>query len=983
MLFLGTGPETAQSTIGESALESMKKFTPVLAVLVSVSLLSARQEQRSCASHADKWREELRLHQQSQAALAKVKLALATKAAAAPRPDIGNIAHLGDADGVIAQRNLFNLNGRTIRFLPSADWKTYRYEVGEQSYDTEAATNGALLAGIEDDDSREATLPFSFPFFGAQWNSVFINSDGNVTFGRGDSAITDRSLGRFLAGPPRLAGLFTDLDPRFARDGIKVLSDSNRFVISWSQVPEYRDSGNGPIQTFQMRLYRDGKIEYAFLDTRTNDSIVGITPGNLQGEPNLVAFLNGTNPGASPSAIVERFSGSESVDIFTAAQKFYKNHEDAYDYLVVYNTLGIAADTSAVAYEVTVRNQRSGYGDPKTDVGAQAGSKRRLQAILNMGPLNQYPRDPNGRVQARLSVGDTPLSVIAHETGHLFLAYASIRDERGNLPMLGHQGAHWDFKFNSEASLMEGNRIKDNGVGISPRFQTTGTVEGFSLLDQYLMGFLPSENVPDTFYVVNSPNSAANGLPRVGVAFDGERRDVRIQDVIAAAGRRTPDHTVSQRQFRFAFALVTREGETPTSEQLAQLDDYRTQFEAYFRKVTSETATADTVLRRAVHASSFPAVGVMQGASVPVTISLEQATTEATTFTLKTGSGSIQAPASVVIPRGSDSATFQITGLAEGVTDLVVEAPNAGYNSVASRVQVLPAGKLRLSPLSQSSPVRLKITDSNELPYPGVTVQARAVGGGSLDKASAVSDSDGIVQFQWALEKDSDDQQLVANVPSGPSVTIDGGTRPVFAATGVLNAASFAPGLTPGGISVIFGARLGGGNARVLVNGQTAQLLFGNDGQLNFVVPEGLTTGTAAVLVQTGNSSSSTIQVPVLPTQPGIFFDYSSNIAAATVVGTGQLTIDRPVRAGEYLEIYCTGLGAVRQLESGLRASVITPEVMIGGAPAEVVFSGLAPAYFGLYQVNVKVPSGIASGTQPVVISSQGVRSNESRIRVQ
>ena len=188
---------------------------------------------------------------------------------------------------------------------------------------------------------------------------------------------------------------------------------------------------------------------------------------------------------------MERFSGSESVDIFAAAQKFYRNHEDSYDYLVIYNTMGIEADDSAVAYEVTVRNQRSGYGDTKAEIGEQAGSTARLQAILNMGPLNQYPRDPNSKVPARQSVGDTPLTTISHEAGHLFLAYASVRDEFGNYPMLGHQGAHWDFKFNSDASLLEGNRIQDNGPAASPRFLTTATVEGFSALDQYLMGFRP------------------------------------------------------------------------------------------------------------------------------------------------------------------------------------------------------------------------------------------------------------------------------------------------------------------------------------------------------------------------------------------------------------------------------------------------------------------------------------------------------------
>ncbi len=646
---------------------------------------------------------------------------------------------------------------------------------------------------------------------------------------------------------------------------------------------------------------------------------------------------------------------------------------------MIYNTLGIQADDGAVAYEVTVRNQRSGYGDVKTDVGAQAGSQRQLQAILNMGPLNQYPTDPNARVPGRLSVGDTPLSTIAHETGHLFLAYVSVEDENGNTPMLGHQSAHWDFKFNSDASLMEGNRIQDNGAGTSPRFLTTATVEGFSALDQYLMGIRAPQDVPDTFYVSNSRNLSASGLPKVGVAFDGERQNVSIGDIVAAAGRRTPDHTVAQRQFRLAFLLITPENETPTAEQLSKLDTFRTQFEAYFQKVTSQAATADTSLRKAIHVSAFPAVGVIQGGSTPITVSLEQAPAAPVTLLLKTQTSKVTAPASVVVPAGSKSVTFNISGATEGVDRLTVEPAESSYASVDVRLQVLPPNKVSLLAISQSSPVRLRVTDINELPYPGVTVQARTRGG-SLNQPSAVSDTNGDVQFQWSQQSDED--QLVASISTGPSLTIYAGVKPIFAPTSILNAASFAPGLVPGGIASIFGVRLGGDNAQVVINGLTADLLFGNDGQLNFVVPSELPVGTAEVLIRAGGAASNTARIPILPTQPGVFFDSATSMGAITVAGTGQVTSVRPVAAGEYVEIYTTGLGAVQTLNSGLRETLIKPEVVIGGIRAEVAFSGLTPGYSGLYQINARIPVGVASGLQTVAITANGVRSNEVQIRI-
>ena len=106
-----------------------------------------------------------------------------------------------------------------------------------------------------------------------------------------------------------------------------------------------------------------------------------------------------------------------------------------------------------------------------------------------------------------------------------------------------------------------------------------------------------------------------------------------------------------------------------------------------------------------------------------------------------------------------------------------------------------------------------------------MTVQAQVTNGGTLDHSMAASDGDGVVEFLWRQQANSDNQ-LVANVAAGPSLTITAGAHPVFAATSVLNAASYVPGLVPGGIATIFGTRMGGQNACVLINGITAQLLF-------------------------------------------------------------------------------------------------------------------------------------------------------------
>src|SRR5262249_14932426 len=163
------------------------------------------------------------------------------------------------------------------------------------------------------------------------------------------------------------------------------------------------------------------------------------------------------------------------------------------------------ADAGVVAYELTSRSSGLGYADEPTDIGVEFGSKHRLHAVMNMGPLSQYPLDPNAIVPARGTVGDTALTLLGHEAGHLFLAFVSVPDpsQPGSKPMLGRALAHWAFTYDSEASLLEGNRIEDRGTGASPRFATTATVQGYSPLDQYLMGFRAPDEVPTTFVVLN------------------------------------------------------------------------------------------------------------------------------------------------------------------------------------------------------------------------------------------------------------------------------------------------------------------------------------------------------------------------------------------------------------------------------------------------------------------------------------------------
>ena len=83
---------------------------------------------------------------------------------------------------------------------------------------------------LTDDDASRQTLPFSFSFYGGQQSSVFVNSDGNLTFEDADTASDTRGFARLLGGPPRIAPFFADLDPSTAGG---VLSGVRRRMRSW------------------------------------------------------------------------------------------------------------------------------------------------------------------------------------------------------------------------------------------------------------------------------------------------------------------------------------------------------------------------------------------------------------------------------------------------------------------------------------------------------------------------------------------------------------------------------------------------------------------------------------------------------------------------------------------------------------------------------------------------------------------------------
>ena len=229
-------------------------------------------------------------------------------------------------------------------------------------------------------------------------------------------------------------------------------------------------------------------------------------------------------------------------------------------------------------------------------------------------------------------------------------------------------------------------------------------------------------------------------------------------------------------------------------------------------------------------------------------------------------------------------------------------------------------------------------------------------------------------------------------------------TTPAVAPHAIVNAASGAVGMAPGAWVSLFGTNLAtasyaatsadlvGGylpttlqNVSVSIDGKPAYLDYVSPGQLNVLVPSDSNTGSVAVTVTNGNTTSSSITASMQAILPGLFTSGGYVIAVRpsdnTIInGTGAAvpgyTTAAAAKAGDTLEIYGTGFGpTTTSVDPGLVFTGAYPTsaavtVTLGGVPASVLFAGLVGA--GLYQINVTVPAGLTAGDNAVIASVAG-----------
>lgn len=544
---------------------------------IALSLLTLapplRAEGVACGTHPDAGRWLLALHRQHRPdeAFAASRHALSDDDDLAP---VGHIAVFRDRGDLLVRKNPFDLDTRGTRFVPGAAG------YGVVGIPPRVPANGGetLISGR--DEPRRVALPFAFPFFGREYRELYVHADGYLSFEPAPPFGGDRSLPRFLSGPPAIAVFFADFAPD--RGGtVSWRATASDVVVTWADL-----AGSTQVNqnTFHAVLAADGSIDLLHTRMESREGVVGVTPGRtIEAVPRDLS----AGVAAAQGAVAEVFSEAERLDLISAVRRFYRAYPDTFEQVVVYTTRPMNPLGGSFAFEVNVKNDTRGIGLDVFDTSGDWGSAGALESVVFMDSLEPY-REVDG------------FEILGHEVSHRWLARLRFRDAQGatSTRLLGGDLLHWSFFLDSDASLIGGNDIAEVGGG----FETVDFSRRYSALDQYVMGLRGPEEVPPFFIVEGAdrfrPNRGykSSSSPEAGVRFTGRRTAVTISDVIAALGPRVPDASRSPRVLRQAFLLIGDAEAPPDGDRVAVIDRIRGRFEAFYDEATGGRGRVDTRL---------------------------------------------------------------------------------------------------------------------------------------------------------------------------------------------------------------------------------------------------------------------------------------------------------------------------------------------------------------------------------------------------
>ena len=261
-----------------------------------------------------------------------------------------------------------------------------------------------------------------------------------------------------------------------------------------------------------------------------------------------------------------------TTDTTAIVQAFYQTHADDNDVVIVFIASTFPSDVepeAGFAFYQAVRNDIEGIGMGIFDNAAGFGlSTANLKGFINMNDLPEYPADLDQDFLGGVASG---VEILGQEVGHMVASF--ITSSAGDI--LGRGEAHWSFYFTTEASVLEGNTWTDNGDGT---FTTTTVFDGYSELDEYLLGFRPSSQVTTPMFVISNPSGSPvndSAFPASGVTVTGTRADVTMDELIETNGARVPDASAAPKVLRTALILLVPQDTSASDEDLAKIESFQ------------------------------------------------------------------------------------------------------------------------------------------------------------------------------------------------------------------------------------------------------------------------------------------------------------------------------------------------------------------------------------------------------------------------
>ncbi len=231
--------------------------------------------------------------------------------------------------------------------------------------------------------------------------------------------------------------------------------------------------------------------------------------------------------------------------------------------------------------------------------------------------------------------------------------------------------------------------------------------------------------------------------------------------------------------------------------------------------------------------------------------------------------------------------------------------------------------------------------------------------------------------------------------------------RPQIATKGVVNLASYQTAAAPNTLISIFGRNLAStdiagatplplqlGGVCVTVGSVAAPLFATSTGQINAKIPPDLAAGTYQVMVRSIAKKIASVPQAITVTKyaPAVLVDPPSKQNLLFHSDGKPVNQDNPAHRDEPLVMYAVGLGVTKggPVSSGAQSpssplALSDPVQVFLGDPrmkqAAIIvdFSGLAPGFVGLYQLNLRVPGFHISGDAlPVLLKIGTVTSPTS-----